>query len=200
MAFGVLVGGGPAPGLNGVVSSVALAAMSRGHKVYGIYNGYERLMKGDTSCAKELKYEDVAWIHRLGGSIIGTSRANPQKNPEHLQNVVNTLRGLGIEYLVTTGGDDTATSAQAVARAAGGALKVGHVPKTIDNDLPLPGGIPTFGYQTAREVGTEIVHSLMADAATAGRWYIAIAMGRKAGHLALGMGFSGGAPLTRKRP
>jgi len=45
--FGILVGGGPAPGLNGVISSVALEAMSRGHRILGISTGYERLMKGD---------------------------------------------------------------------------------------------------------------------------------------------------------
>jgi len=132
----------------------------------------------------------------MGGSVLGTSRANPTKSDEHLQNVISTLKELGVEYLVTTGGDDTASSAGAIARAANGAIKVGHVPKTIDNDLPLPGDIPTFGFQTAREVGTSIVQTLMTDAATAGRWYLAIAMGRKAGHLALGIGMSAGASLT----
>lgn len=194
--FAILVGGGPAPGLNGVISAVGLEALSREHRILGISTGYERLMKGDKTCARELGYDELAWIHRLGGSVIGTSRANPTKSQEHLQNVVSTLKDLGVDYLVTTGGDDTATSAQAVAKAANGSLKVGHVPKTIDNDLPLPPEVPTFGFQTAREVGAAVVHSLLADAFTAGRWYIAIAMGRKAGHLALGMGFSAGAPLT----
>ena len=71
-----------------------------------------------------------------------------------------------------------------------------HVPKTIDNDLPLPPSVPTFGYETAREVGAGIVRNLMADAKTASRWYIVVAMGRKAGHLALGIGKAAGATLT----
>ena len=71
-----------------------------------------------------------------------------------------------------------------------------HVPKTIDNDLPLPGGVPTFGFETARSVGVELVGNLMADAMTTGRWYVAVAMGRSAGHLALGIGKAAGATLT----
>jgi 6-phosphofructokinase len=194
--FAVLVGGGPAPGLNGVISAVTLEAIRRGHKVLGIRSGYELLMKGDLGCAKELMPVDVEIIHRLGGSIIGTSRANPQKSVENLDNVVSTLTQLKVDYLVTIGGDDTSSSAGAISRAANGKVKVAHVPKTIDNDLPLPDGIPTFGFETARQAGANILESLMADARTASRWYLAVAMGRKAGHLALGMGVSAASSLT----
>jgi 6-phosphofructokinase 1 len=75
-------------------------------------------------------------------------------------------------------------------------LQVVHVPKTIDNDLDLPHGIPTFGFQTARHVGVELVKNLMVDARTTSRWYLIVAMGRKAGHLALGIGKAAGATLT----
>ncbi len=71
-----------------------------------------------------------------------------------------------------------------------------HVPKTIDNDLPLPEGIPTFGFETAREVGTKIVMNFMEDALTSQTWFVVVTMGRKAGHLALGIGKSSGATLT----
>ena len=71
-----------------------------------------------------------------------------------------------------------------------------HVPKTIDNDLDLPHDVWTFGYQTARAIGVDIVHNLMVDAKTTGRWYFVVAMGRKAGHLALGIGKAAGATLT----
>jgi 6-phosphofructokinase 1 len=98
--------------------------------------------------------------------------------------------------LVTIGGDDTAFTAYKLAQAAQGALRVVHVPKTIDNDLDLPPDICTFGYQTARSVGVDIVHNLMVDAKTTGRWYFVVAMGRKAGHLALGIGKAAGATLT----
>ena len=70
------------------------------------------------------------------------------------------------------------------------------MPKTIDNDLDLPPDIDTFGFQTARHVGVEIVKNLMVDAKTTSRWYFVIAMGRKAGHLALGIGKAAGATLT----
>ena len=83
-----------------------------------------------------------------------------------------------------------------MAKASKGALKVVHVPKTIDNDLDLPESIPTFGYQTARHVGTGIVQDLLTDAQTTSRWYFVVAMGRKAGHLALGIGKAAGATLT----
>jgi hypothetical protein len=97
---------------------------------------------------------------------------------------------------VTIGGDDTAFSASRLAGAAGGGLRVAHVPKTIDNDLPLPGGVPTFGFETARSVGVQLVNNLMTDAITTQRWYLVVAMGRSAGHLALGIGKSAGATLT----
>lgn len=79
---------------------------------------------------------------------------------------------------------------------ASGRIKVVHVPKTIDNDLDLPWGIPTFGFQTARHIGVEIVQNLMVDAQTTSRWYFVVSMGRKAGHLALGIGKATGATLT----
>ncbi len=83
-----------------------------------------------------------------------------------------------------------------MAKAADGALRVAHVPKTIDNDLPLPGGMPTFGFETARHVGTQEVLSLMEDSRTTNRWYFVVVMGREAGHLALGIGKSAGASLS----
>jgi 6-phosphofructokinase 1 len=98
--------------------------------------------------------------------------------------------------LLTIGGDDTAFSAAAVAERADGAIKVAHVPKTIDNDLPMPSGMPTFGYETARHVGTELVLTIMEDSRTTNRWFVVVVMGRKAGHLALGIGKAAGATLT----
>jgi ATP-dependent phosphofructokinase / diphosphate-dependent phosphofructokinase len=113
-----------------------------------------------------------------------------------LHNCLESLRKLGVGALVTIGGDDTAFSASRLAQAAGTGLRVVHVPKTIDNDLPLPGGTPTFGFETARSVGVELVNNLMTDAMTTQRWYLVVAMGRSAGHLAVGIGKSAGATLT----
>ncbi len=101
-----------------------------------------------------------------------------------------------MSQLITIGGDDTAYSAMKLEEKAGGRIRVVHVPKTIDNDLDLPGYVDTFGFQTARHYGVEIVKNLMVDAKTTSRWYFVIAMGRKAGHLALGIGKSAGATLT----
>ena len=192
----IVVGGGPAPGINGVIAAAAIEAINQGHRVLGIQSGFSKLIKGDLSCARELSIGDVARIHNEGGSVLGTSRANPTKSPEMLETVVNSLKELGVGYLVTIGGDDTASSAKAVATAAKGEIKVGHVPKTIDNDLPLPNNVVTFGFESAREVGTEIVETLMVDSKTTARWYLVVAMGRKAGHLAQGIGLSAGATLT----
>jgi len=193
---GILVGGGPAPGINGVISAVTLEARTRAHRVVGIYDGFHWLMKGDTSHVKELEHNDVSRIHFQGGSILNTSRANPTKDKADLRRVVESLDKLGINYLATIGGDDTMFAASQVAKEAEGRIRVCHVPKTIDNDLPLPGEIPTFGFETARQLGSDQVQNLMEDSRTTGRWYFVVVMGRSAGHLALGIGKATGATLT----
>jgi ATP-dependent phosphofructokinase / diphosphate-dependent phosphofructokinase len=193
---GILVGGGPAPGINGVISAVTLEARTRAHKVVGIYDGFQWLMGGDPTHTKDLDHDDVSRVHFQGGSILNTSRANPTKKPQDLERVVATLDGLGIGYLATVGGDDTMFAASQVARQAAGRIRVCHVPKTIDNDLPLPGEIPTFGFETARQLGSDLVQNLMEDSRTTARWYFIVVMGRSAGHLALGIGKATGATLT----
>jgi 6-phosphofructokinase 1 len=194
--LGILVGGGPAPGINSVISSVTIEASNSSLAVTGIYDGFEHLIAGRTDQVRPLAISDVSRIHFQGGSIIRTSRANPTRRQEELQRVVQTIREMGLSYLVTIGGDDTAFAASEVARTADGAIRVAHVPKTIDNDLPLPGGMPTFGFETARHVGTQTVLNLMEDSRTTNRWYFVVVMGRTAGHLALGIGNAAGATLT----
>jgi len=203
---GILVGGGPAPGINSVISAATIRSIVGGCEVIGILDGFKWLMEGNTSHVKPLSTEEVSRIHFRGGSSLGTSRANPTKNPESLEHVLSTLVRLGVTRLITIGGDDTAYSALKLEEKAAGRLHVVHVPKTIDNDLDLPHGISTFGFQTARHVGVEIVKNLMVDAHTTSRWYFVVTMGRKAGHLALGIGKAAGATLTlipeefRQRP
>ncbi len=192
----IVVGGGPAPGINGVISAVTFEAIKQGLEVTGILDGFKWLSQGDTSHVVQLDNADISRIHLRGGSILGTSRENPTKNPEKMANVLNVLSRLGVRYLVTIGGDDTAYTATRVEQEASGKIAVCHVPKTIDNDLPLPHGVPTFGFETARQLGSQLVENIMEDARTAGRWYFIIAMGRSAGHLALGMGMGAGATLT----
>ncbi len=192
----IVVGGGPAPGINGVISAVTFEAIKQGLEVTGILDGFKWLSQGDASHVVPLNNADISRIHLRGGSILGTARENPTKNPEKMANVLKVLSQLGVRYLVTIGGDDTAYTATRVEQEAGGKIAVCHVPKTIDNDLPLPHGVPTFGFETARQLGSQLVENIMEDARTAGRWYFIIAMGRSAGHLALGMGMGAGATLT----
>lgn len=192
----LLVGGGPAPGINGVISAVTLEALNHNVEVLGIQDGYKRLIQGDTSHIRTLKADDVLNIHLRGGSILGTSRANPTRKPEDMQRVLGLFKELGVDALVSIGGDDTAYSASQVHKHSGGSIRVAHVPKTIDNDLPLHASTPTFGFETARQVGTMIVRNLTEDARTTSRWYIIICMGRAAGHLALGIGKAAAATLT----
>jgi len=194
--FGILVGGGPAPGINGVIGSAAIAAHHAGARVLGLLDGFKWLMQGDTDHVRELLPAEVGHVHLQGGSILHTSRANPTKNPGDLERVVEALDDLGVDHLITIGGDDTSFSARRVAETADGRIKVVHVPKTIDNDLPLPAGIPTFGFETAREQAAWIVQAIAEDCRTTHRWFFVIMMGRTAGHLALGAGKSGGATVT----
>jgi 6-phosphofructokinase 1 len=192
----LLVGGGPAPGINGVISSVAIEACEQGIEVIGIKDGFKWLVKGDIDHHRRLTIEEVKGIQLRGGSVLGTSRTNPAKSDADMRNVLDALGRLNVTMLVTIGGDDTAFSGSQVYKRAGGAVRVAHVPKTIDNDLPLPGSTPTFGFETARQVGVGIVRNLAEDARTTSRWYLIISMGRAAGHLALGIGKASAATLT----
>lgn len=192
----IIVGGGPAPGINGVIRSATIEAINLGCKVLGIYDGYKWLSQGSTKYVEHLTIDHVSQIHFRGGSILRTSRVNPTVDPGMMRNVLGALTELEVDYLVSIGGDDTAFTAREIDRMAGDQMQVVHVPKTIDNDLPLPGQMYTFGYQTAREMGTQIVKSIMEDALTTTRWYFLVTMGRNAGHLALGMGIASGATLS----
>jgi len=191
----ILVGGGPAPGINGVISAATIEGINQGFKVLGVRDGYRWLAQGDTEHAVRLTIEGVKGIHLRGGSILGTSRTNPTKSETSMQNVLSALEELGVVALVSIGGDDTAFSASRVYKQANGAIRVAHVPKTIDNDLPLPGSTPTFGFETARHHGVYLLRNLAEDARTTSRWYIIISMGRAAGHLALGIGKAAAATL-----
>ena len=192
----ILVGGGPAPGINSVIGAATIRTALEGVEVLGVLDGFKWIMRGDISHVRELTIDSVSRIHFRGGSFIGIARDNPTKNKEHLENTVTSLLRLNVDKLITIGGDDTAYSALKVEEKAAGRIRVVHVPKTIDNDLDLPHGIATFGYNTARHMGTELVKNLMVDADTTSRWYFAVTMGRKAGHLALGIAKAAGATLT----
>src|SRR5438105_2156026 len=129
----LVVGGGPAPGINGVISAVTIEAVNNGLEVIGFRDGYKYavLEAKDFKLrehTRDLTIEQVSRINLNGGSILGTSRTNPAKDPADLARVLATFRRLGVTALVSIGGDDTAFSASQVYKAAGGAVRVAHVP------------------------------------------------------------------------
>jgi 6-phosphofructokinase 1 len=191
----ILVGGGPAPGINAVIAAATIEARNHGVRVLGCYDGFRWLVQGDAQHVVELAIQDISRIHFDGGSVLRTSRTNPTRTPDGIRRTADTLGLLGVNHLITIGGDDTAFAAAQLAKAMAG-LTVVHVPKTIDNDLPLPSDIVTFGFTTACNLGKDLVRNLMEDAATTDRWFFLTVMGRHAGHLALGIGGAAGATLT----
>ncbi|MEW6197677.1 MAG: 6-phosphofructokinase [Planctomycetota bacterium] len=209
--LGIIVGGGPAPGINAVIGAATIQAINCGFEVVGFYDGFRHLCSDDfdpPTHSVRLEIARVARIHFDGGSILRTSRTNllddavlkttkrVQPHPDKVSLALGRLRELGINCLLTIGGDDTALSARFLAEAAGGKLRVVHVPKTIDNDLPLPQNQPTFGFSTARFIGAQLLKNLMTDSQTTGRWYLVNAMGRSAGWLAMSIGQAAGATIT----
>ncbi|MFZ4793520.1 MAG: 6-phosphofructokinase [Blastocatellia bacterium] len=194
--IGILVGGGPAPGLNDAVAAATLHALDLGLTPVGFNDGFEWLAQRYTDEQKELTREDVANIHLDGGCILGTSRTDIARDPVALENTLAALGKLKIDALITIGGDDLVASSIAIEQQSGGAIKVVQIPKSIDNDLALSPQLTTLGYESARHVGVGIVESLMEDSRTTGRWFIAVTMGRPTGHLTLGIGAAASATCT----
>jgi ATP-dependent phosphofructokinase / diphosphate-dependent phosphofructokinase len=192
--IGVIVGGGPAPGTNGVISAVAIEAIKVGCVPIGFNDGFEWLAQRYTDEQHELTIDEVSRIHLDGGVLLGSSRRDVTRDPESLENTLAALTKLKIDALVCIGGDDMVRSAVAIER--GSSVKVVQVPKSIDNDLWLPLPLATLGYETARHAGVGIVKSLMEDARTTGRWYLGVTMGRPTGHLTLGIGKAASATCT----
>lgn len=194
--IGILVGGGPAPGTNGVISAIALEAIKVGCVPVGFHDGFEWLAQRYTDEQHELTVNEVSRIHLDGGVLLGAARTDITRTPQTLENTISALNKLGIEGLITIGGDDLLRSSYAVERETKGAIKVVQVPKSIDNDLLLPQSVPTLGYETARHYGVEMVKRLMEDAKTTGRWYLGVTIGRPTGHLTLGIGKAASATCT----
>lgn len=181
----ILAGGGPAPGINTVISTVAKTFLKDGYRVLGLHDGYKNLFRKE----KELEEIDFMWaddIQKQGGSALRMSRYKPKNeefNPDFF--VENNIK-----LLVTIGGDDTASTANRISKYLNEnnvPIQNIHVPKTIDNDLPLPDGNPTFGYYSAKDAAVHLVQTVYEDARTSGNWFVLSAMGREAGHLAFGM-------------
>lgn len=185
----ILTGGGPAPGINTVVGTIAKTFLSKGYRVIGVHGGYSALFSPSP------KYVDMDFflsdaIFNRGGSYLRMSRYKPtQEDFDHNFNET-FFKENKIKLLVTIGGDDTASTANRIAKfltEKNYPIQNIHVPKTIDNDLPLPNNQPTFGYNSAKSEGTRVATTVYEDARTSGTWYLISAMGRSAGHLALGI-------------
>ncbi len=189
----LLCGGGPAPGINSVISSVALVFLKSGYRVLGIHDGYKGLFE-DNPHVQEIDFTLADDIHKRGGSALKMSRHKPKDSEFSTKFFTQN----NVQLLITIGGDDTASTANRISKF----LKEHdvniqniHVPKTIDNDLPLPEGIPTFGYQSAKQEGVRIAQTIYEDARTSGNWFVVSAMGREAGHLAFGIGAANHFPM-----
>src|SRR5947209_8677207 len=97
--LGLLVGGGPAPGINSVISSVTIEAVENDIEVLGFQDGFKHLVKGDDSKHRQLTIEEVKGIHFRGGSVLGTARTNPTKSESDMRNVLDVFRRLGVTML-----------------------------------------------------------------------------------------------------
>lgn len=182
----ILCGGGPAPGINTVVATVTKVFLKDGYRVLAVHEGYKGLFAGNPEI-EVLTYEKADQIYSRGGSAVKMSRFKPKDEDFNTRLFVQE----GIELLVTIGGDDTASTANRLTKyLAEHQIQIRniHVPKTIDNDLPLPEGIPTFGFTSAKEMGVSIGKVIKAEAATTQNWYLLMSMGREAGHLAFEIG------------
>jgi 6-phosphofructokinase 1 len=194
----ILCGGGPAPGMNTVVFSVAKTFLTGGYRVIGLHGGYSGLF------SKNPRTEDIdffkadAYFNR-GGSYLQMSRFKPTDKDFEENFNLSLFQENNIKLLVTVGGDDTASTANRIAKfleAKQYPIRNIHVPKTIDNDLPLPDNAPTFGFNSAKDEGAHLARTVYEDARTSGNWLIISAMGRSAGHLALGIGEATHCPMT----
>ncbi len=188
-AIAILAGGGPAPGINTVVGSVAKTFLAKGYRVIGLHFGYSGLFNPNPRC-EDLDMFRVDYIFNQGGSYLTMSRFKPTEEDFEKNFNIDFFKDNNIKLLVTVGGDDTASTANRIAKFLERKqypIANIHVPKTIDNDLPLPAGMPTFGYQSAKNAGSVIGRAVYNDARTSSNWFVVAAMGRSAGHLAFGI-------------
>ena len=182
----ILCSGGPAPGINTVVCSIAKVFLKAHYRVIGINYGTKTLFT-DKVDTVEIDFDLADHYFNRGGSFLKMSRYKPKDSEFKPDFFIKN----NVELLVTIGGDDTASTANRITKYLNEKnlpVRNIHVPKTIDNDLPLPERLPTFGYQSAKNEGVRIATTIYEDARTSGNWFVVSSMGREAGHLAFGIG------------
>ena len=184
----IICGGGPAPGINSVISTVAKAFLKDGYRVLGLHEGFKGLFSNSPQI-KEMDFDHADRIFSRGGSTLIMSRFKPRDEKLNTQLFLEN----NVKLLVSIGGDDTASTANRItAYLKNENISIAniHVPKTIDNDLPLPDRNPTFGFHSAKDEGVRIGNTTYEDALTSQNWFVMSAMGRSAGHLAFGIATS----------
>ncbi len=196
MRVGIVTGGGDCPGLNAVIRAVVRKGINKnGWEIIGIREGWKGLM-GDTN-VQPLGINDVSGILHRGGTILKTSRTNPFKNGDGIDEVLRNIKDLELDCIVAVGGEDTLGVAQKLFALG---IKVVGIPKTIDNDLS--GTDTTFGFDTAVNIAMEAIDRLHTTAESHNRVLVIEVMGRHTGWIALYAGVSGGADviLIPERP
>ncbi len=184
--YAIVAGGGPCPGPNSIIAGGICRAASLGIPLIGVVNGFQDMMAGQGPTVRLFTVLEAQDLIGAAGCVLGTTKAYPPKNPKYVANCVSAIRGLGVTGLLVIGGEGTASTARALLEANDGAFSVIQAPKTIDNDVPFPPGAFTPGFHTAVEGTALQITSLLADAQTyRNLWYIAVPMGRSAGHIAL---------------
>lgn len=193
-SIAILCGGGPAPGINAVISTLVKIFIKEDYRVIGIQEGYRTIFT-DSPKIDDLDFEYADKIFSLGGSSLQMSRYKPKDEEFNTDFFVKN----NVKLLVTIGGDDTASTANRISKfLAIKNIDISniHVPKTIDNDLPLPDRNPTFGFHSAKDEGVRIGNTVYEDARTSKNWFVLSTMGREAGHLAFGIGMSCHFPMV----
>lgn len=198
--LGIIIGGAPAPGLNGVIASATFYAKQLGMRVIGFQDGYLHLATGSLEEVKanvlELTEDFVAPHLSTGGSIIRPHRYDPSGSQKEIHNVLSMLQEFKVRYLIIIGGNDKIATTHIITQGIDPAvMQVIAIPKTIDNDIPLPYNTDTFGFHSARKFCSELVMNLSVDARSAPRWFIIETMGRRSGHLALSVSEASAAHL-----
>lgn len=184
----ILCAGGPAPGINTVISTIAKVFLKDGYGVIGIHDGYKNLFNGKADTVN-INFHYADRIFPRGGSTLRMSRYKPKDEEFSPQFFTDN----NIVLLVTIGGDDTASTSNRLAKwLATHNINIQniHVPKTIDNDIPLPDMMPTFGFNSAKDEGVRIGNTIYEDSRTSSTWFVISSMGRSAGHLAFEIGAS----------
>ena len=190
----IVCSGGPAPGINSVISSIAKSFLKDDWRVIGFNQGIKTIFT-DKPETVELDFDIADHIYNRGGSVLSMSRYKPKDTEFN----TDFFKKNNVKLLVTIGGDDSAATANRITKYLNSEkvdVKNIHVPKTIDNDLPLPDRIPTFGFQTAKNEGARMAQTIYEDARSSGNWFVVSIMGREAGHLAYGVGTACHYPLV----